>query len=229
MVIAASPPPSYLTSHLDRSQKAPNPQYAHFAGQDFRIEEPLLLRTVFEWMAERHAIFERRFSGMSAPWTTDRVMAEHPFCNVYRLLDKGTQYLVERVINGGGAQDVVEVTFRTILFRMFNKIDTWELLVRELGPELTYSDFNVERYTRVLEDAMDEAEARGTRLTLYTSAHQVSAPSLGEAKYFQNHIKALSAMMEAKLPQRLAKCEYLRDAFEIIRLCPGYGDFLANQ
>jgi hypothetical protein len=227
--------PSLITSHtLKNSSDKRKYALLRIAESPDRpvkllVQEPRLLNIVFEWMAERHLVFERRLLNEPFPWTTDLVLQQHSFCNVYRLLDAGTQWLIHEVVNEGGSQDLVEVVFRTILYRLFNKTQTWQLLVRSLGPELKWSEFNVDKYCKVLAEAEDEAQASGEKLTLYTSAHQVSAPPLGQDRYYKNHLLLLKAMMDSGLPKMLAKCEYLVDAFGLIRLFPGFGSFLAFQ
>lgn len=223
MVVATAPPKSFITSH--KKQPSSETQYARFGEHKWEILEPRLLDVIFEWMAERHSIFERRLAGQPSPWTEDPVMRRYAFTNVYRLLDRNTQYLLRHVIDEGGSQDVVETTFRTILFRMFNKIETWELFVEALGPVLSWAEFDRRKYEEVIEEALE----RPGGYTPYTAAHQVSAPNLGGQFYYQNHLRALEAIMSSGTPAIMARQTHLEDAFEIIQKLPGYGPFFANQ
>ncbi len=56
--------------------------------------------------------------------TSDSVMQQHRFCNVFRVFDRVTQYLIHNVIENGD-QDPRETMFRIILFRFFNRVETW--------------------------------------------------------------------------------------------------------
>src|SRR5690349_13447532 len=89
---------------------------------------------------ERQELFFRRVEGLAPPWTADPVIGSHRFTNVYRASDRVSQYLIRHVIYDGPQTDE-EVFFRTMLFKLFNKIATWERLVEELG-ELTWRQFD---------------------------------------------------------------------------------------
>lgn len=45
------------------------------------------------------------------------MLQNHKFCNTFRILDRGSQYLVTEVIEKG-PQDLEEVTFRVLLFSL---------------------------------------------------------------------------------------------------------------
>lgn len=48
---------------------------------------------LFQWMEERHAIYERRAAGQPWPWTEDKIMQEFKFTNVFRELDRTTKWM----------------------------------------------------------------------------------------------------------------------------------------
>ena len=85
----------------------------------------------WRFAAERQAIFHRRLNG-AFPFTADPILQRFKFTNAYRILDRTTQYLIREVLNHGD-QSSEEVCFRVLLFKLFNKIETWELLARTLG------------------------------------------------------------------------------------------------
>lgn len=47
------------------------------------------------WVRERHNIFLRRRSGMPNPWTDDEILRSYRFCNVRRMNDKVSIWLLE--------------------------------------------------------------------------------------------------------------------------------------
>ena len=80
--------------------------------------------------------------------------SEYKFTNVYRASDRVSQYLIRHVIYGESCpRRPDEVFFRIMLFKLFNKIETWGLLEERLGP-LTYEDYSFKRYDQVLSSAM---------------------------------------------------------------------------
>ena len=116
-----------------------------------------------------------------------------------------------------------DVVFRILLFKLFNRVETWELLEKNVGP-LIYADFSLKRYDRVLSRAME----RGVRI--YSAAYIMpSAGSLGHERKHRNHLTLIERMLAGELPARLADAGSMQRAFELIRAYPTIGDFLAYQ
>ncbi len=179
--------------------------------------------TYWRFAAERQEVFFRRLDGSPPPWTNDSILARFKFTNAYRASDRVSQYLIRDVIYAG-AQGVEEVFFRTLLFKMFNRIETWELLTAALG-EVEYSSYSFGAYDKVLSNALTNGR------TIYSAAYIM--PSVGRvfgySRKHRNHLKLLERMMEDGLPHRIAKALTMRDAFEMLRSYPSIGDFLAYQ
>jgi hypothetical protein len=80
----------------------------------------------FWWFTgERHQIYRRRFEqGDAPPWTTDHVLATYRFTNVYRDLDPGTVYILDKLDRHFG--DPVDLFWTAAVYRMLNRIETFE-------------------------------------------------------------------------------------------------------
>ncbi len=148
----------------------------------------------------------------------------HKFTNAYRASDRVSQYLIRNVIYRSDLpSDPEEVVFRILLFKLFNKIETWELLQEEFGA-LTYAEYSFKRYDSVLGGAM----ARGQ--TIYSSAYIMpSGGLLGHKRKHQNHLTLIERMIEGSLPARVSEAATMKEAFDLIRAYPTIGDFLAYQ
>src|SRR5215217_9668679 len=84
--------------------------------------------TYWRFAVERQEIFFARAAGEPPPWTDDEILAEFKFTNAYRAADRVSQFLIRSVIYRSDLPDSIEeVFFRTMLFKLFNKIETWEL------------------------------------------------------------------------------------------------------
>ena len=177
----------------------------------------------WRFAAERQEVFFRKLEGREPPWTDDPVIARHKFTNAYRAADRVSQYLIRRVIYEGD-QSVSEVFFRTILFKLFNKIETWELLKANLGT-ITWEDYSFYRLDRIL------SEALASKTRVYSAAYIMpsGSGSFGYRRKHQNHLKLLECMMEDEVPYRIAEAANMRASFEILRSYPMIGDFLAYQ
>ncbi len=109
-----------------------------------------------------------------------------------------------------------------LLFKLFNKISTWQLLEHKLG-ELTWADFNEDAYDAILSAAF----ARGERL--YSAAYVIPPPRLGADRKHTNHLRLLRLMMEAGVTDQLRNSATMSGGFEALLSYPALGDFLAYQ
>lgn len=177
----------------------------------------------WRFAAERQAIYLRRLEGSPAPWTVDPVIRAHRFTNAYRASDRVSQFLIGEVQYAPHrSQAPAEVFFRTILFKIFNRIDTWQLLERELG-SLSWQATQLEEIAAVL----DRAFARGRRL--YSAAYIMPSPQLGAARKHANHLALIGRMMNDALPGQIARARSLEEVFSLLTSYPGIGPFLGFQ
>jgi hypothetical protein len=173
--------------------------------------------------AERHAIYERRLTGREGPWTEDPILATYRFTNTYRAADRVSQYLIRDVqYRSDRSQAPAEIFFRTLLFKIFNKIDTWELIESRLGPVSWQSiDFNA------VSALLDQAMARGARI--YSAAYIMPSPQLGHARKHANHLALLERMMNDGLPAKIERAHSLAEVYALLSPYPGLGPFLTFQ
>ena len=179
--------------------------------------------TYWRFAVERQAIYLRRLAGERGPWTQDQILQRHRFTNCYRASDRASQFLISEVQYGGGrSQAPDEVFFRTLLFKLFNKIETWCLLERELG-RISWQSADLEAIAGVL----DRALARGSRI--YSAAYIMPSPSFGHTKKHRNHLALLGHMMDERLPARVIAARKLEQVYQLLREQNGLGAFLAFQ
>jgi hypothetical protein len=190
------------------------------AGRRLRTTE--VFDTYWRFAARRQAIYLRRLNGDAGPWTDDPILGAHRFTNCYRAADRVSQYLIRKVIYAG-KQDFDEVTFRTLLFKIFNKIETWELLREALGETPSWAAFDMTTY----DDILSRNFYAGRRL--YSAAYVMAPPKLGAERKHTNHLRLLRDMMRADVPSALQASSSMHRAFQVLRAQPGIGDFLAFQ
>ncbi|MBI2692766.1 nucleotide kinase domain-containing protein [Mycobacterium nebraskense] len=186
-----------------------------------RLPVSAVFDTYWKFAARRQALYEARRSGTQGPWTADPILRQFRFTNCYRATDRVSQFLLTNVAYCG-PQDDRNLVFRTLLFKMFNKITTWQLLEDRFG-EISWETFNVEAF----EEALGAAFSRGMRL--YSAAYVIPPPQLGGARKHTNHLRLLQYMIDDKVHKRLADAASMQHAFDILRSYPAIGDFLAYQ
>jgi hypothetical protein len=180
--------------------------------------------TYWRFAAERQEIFYRRHVCPGAEfWTNDPILQSYRFTNVYRASDRVSQYLIREVqYRSDRPQESHEVFFRTLLFKIFNRIDTWEEIERSLGP-VEWTRIDLSAIAAVLGTVL----SRGVRI--YSAAYIMPSPPFGRARKHENHLALLAAMMADDLPNRLYRAPSLRSVYEILLAYPGIGPFLAFQ
>jgi hypothetical protein len=186
-----------------------------------RLRTTPVFDTYWRFAAARQAIYEARRRGFPAPWTSDPILRRYRFTNCYRAADRVSQYLISAV-SYAGPQEPKEIVFRTLLFKVFNRISTWQLLTAALG-EVSWREYDFARYDRVL----GRAFAHGQRL--YSAAYVVPPPAQGEARKHSNHLRLVELMMRSGITDRVILAGSMRAAFEALREYQGIGDFLAYQ
>ncbi|MBE9095043.1 hypothetical protein IQ252_14300 [Tychonema sp. LEGE 07203] len=179
----------------------------------------------WRFAAERQKIFFKKLENAQIPWTDDRILSTYKFTNAYRASDRTSQYLIRNVIYRDDLPaSNNEVFFRIMIFKLFNKIETWELLENKIG-SIIYAEYSFDRYDKVLTEAMKSGQ------TIYSAAYIMPSggKTLGHTTKHRNHLKLIEMMMADELPHKLADAPNMHKGFDLLREYPTLGDFLAYQ
>ncbi len=179
--------------------------------------------TYWKFAAERQNIFFNRFNGESSPWTKDKILSQYKFTNVYRATDRVSQYLIKNVIYKG-SQRPEEVFFRLLIFKIFNRISTWEVLESEFG-RISFKDYSFKQYDKILSEVVQH------KIPIYSAAYIMASgrSTFGFARKHQNHLKLIELMIKENVPNKLQLCKSMNEAFILLHSYPTIGDFLAYQ
>ena len=173
---------------------------------------------------ERQNIFIKKKNGEPSPWTNDEILREYKFCNSYRVNDRVSQYLLKHVIYNGKKYENKDVLFRIILFKLFNKESTWELLLKHFN-DITLDTFNMKEYSKVLESAISNG------IKIYNDAYISCAnKAFGFDRKHDNHLALLNKMFFVdKIDEKILKAKTMEEGFNIIKSYPLIGNFMAYQ
>ncbi|MGH2706338.1 MAG: nucleotide kinase domain-containing protein [Actinomycetota bacterium] len=171
--------------------------------------------------AERQRIFYRRLRQEPPPWTDDPVLAAHRFTNAYRASDRVSQFLINEVIYGTRV-DERSTVLRVLLFKIFNRIETWRYLEDSFGP-ITAASFDAGRLTQLL----DVRLASGDRL--YSAAYIMPSPKLGADRKHANHLRLLGRLLIDGTVDELGGASSLEELYSILVGVHSFGKFLAFQ
>lgn len=181
----------------------------------------------WKFATERQSVFYRRnILKQYEPWTKDPILQEYKFTNAYRINDRVSQYLMKHVINEGNLfiSNEQDVIFRILLFKIFNKIDTWKKLEEKLG-EIYYTAGVLKDIGNILEDLSER------KVKIYSGAYIMPSgiTSFGNKKKYQNHLALLKLMMNDKIASNITRCKSMEEVYELFLSYPMIGSFLAYQ
>lgn len=79
----------------------------------------------FKTMFERHKIWENRFilHKEREQWTTNQLFKKYKFTNVYRQLDRSSQFLINKYIRSN--DNLTNIIFKCLLYKFFNRSDAF--------------------------------------------------------------------------------------------------------
>ncbi|WP_405284449.1 nucleotide kinase domain-containing protein [Gaopeijia maritima] len=178
----------------------------------------------WRFAARRQEVYLARLRGTAAPWTPDPILGAYRFTNAYRAADRVSQYLIRNVIYQTAVPlSDEDLVFRILLFKIFNRIETWELLRSALGP-LTWRSFSYERYDTALTEAMASGRS------IYSGAYIMpSVRAFGHPRKHRNHLLLIERMMRDGLANTVASAQGMRDVYASLLAYPSIGPFLAYQ
>lgn len=211
----------------------PGVKYTSIPGMD----APVALHTAnydmfWKFIYTRQMIWYKRFIlQQPAPWTDDPILRDYKFTNVYRELDRNSLYSIDNIVGIPGATTkgsplrvyapIDEQVLRIIIFRLFNRIWTYNLIAHLDG----FPWKRVDAY-KILRMAADKGEA------IYTDAHITCAYAgfPGETKLervmyiFDEAQKRMPALMRV-----ISRAKSLEHIHQFLSNFKGLGPFLAYE
>lgn len=174
----------------------------------------------WKFIYERQEIFHKRFVLKEPPpWTNNPILRDYKFTNVYRELDRGTVYLIDKILPH---EDKKAVVFNVLIYRLFNKTETMDLIgFQELDK------FDINKLHPILMEVWERGEP------LFTSAFMVAAQDrFGGSKIkFENYLKIFDKIHKDmdRIYDGIKNASSMEEVFDIVRGLQGFGRFLAYE
>jgi hypothetical protein len=117
-----------------------------------------------------------------------------------------------------------DTVLRILLFKIFNKIETWEFLEEALG-DVVEAHFSVERLDQLLSRALEGGAS------IYSAAYIMpSGPaSIRQPRKHRMHLELLADLLRKGLPEDLVAAKSMAELYGILVSLPSFGPFLAYQ
>ncbi|MDI7230509.1 nucleotide kinase domain-containing protein [Leptospira santarosai] len=194
-----------------------------FISKRSKPKPSIVYNTYWKFAAERQRIFYDRISNKQYPWSADIILNNYKFTNVYRATDRVSQYLIKNIINNG-SQSENELFFRIILFKIFNRIETWEYLEKSIG-DISLKSYSYQKFDKILSELVKN------NIPIYSAAYIMASGKsyFGKERKYQNHLRLIEMMLREEVPRKLQECKTMLNAYNILLSYPTIGEFLAYQ
>jgi hypothetical protein len=167
---------------------------------------------------ERHLIWYARQNNEPQPWTSDPVLANRKFTNMFRVLDPGSQFVF--ALNDSNPVDVIT---RLVFYRITNLPSTWYAMRTALGRFPLIDD--IVNPTSLLE-ALYAHRAAGNRI--FSGAY-IIVPEPGTANdKIDGAVRVTQRFVEQGMHTFLAT-DSMEEKFQALRSIAGLGKFLSMQ
>lgn len=183
------------------------------------IQEPL--DQFWRFICKRQNVWYRRTVCQDdPPWTDDEILQRYRFTNVYRVLDPGTQYAIQEILEREERKP--DKIFNIMIYRLIGRSATHEHVgFQRLGA------FDPKSFEEALKARRDEHNE-----PVFTGAYMVSGyTQMGSSDKVEN-ISRLFGEVHDRFDDFYAEVEAateLKHVYDAIRQLPGFGNFLSYQ
>lgn len=178
----------------------------------------------FYFIQERMNIFWNKYNN-TQPLTTDEILRVHKFTNVYRAMDRVSQYLIRNVIYKENSFLDEDILLRIIVFKIFNKPDTWEYLENKVGL-ITIKNFDLNRINQALFE-LKQVQPIFNNAYMMTGTHSLYNHLNYKHEKWLEMVK--NELIGNSILKKIINSNLLSEVYELLRSCSFIGDFLAYQ
>jgi hypothetical protein len=171
------------------------------------------------YVRERHRAWARRQMGEPAPWSFDPIIASKKFTCDYRLLDRGSQFVIRNLLEPEVSP--MDILARCFLYRVTNLPATWEYMHEALDRYPLASDMD-DSLAQILHRHRD----RGNRI--FSGAYMI-VPQPGKAGDKVTHAVELARTFLDQHAERFFRADTQEERFAVLETPYGMGRFLAMQ
>ena len=183
----------------------------------------------FETMYERMMIWKRRFvEGLPSPWTKDVILRDYKFTNVYRELDRNSQWQINNILLDSSLTPL-NLIWKMMVFRFFNNPETFKRGIEWRGwrngiPD--WKDYNENDFASFIE------EVRKSGQNPYTNAYCINSISTPGKSRDYCYTRLVIPTLHKRVPQLISEIRNADSPEEIIsnlKTIPAVADFIAHE
>lgn len=187
------------------------------------------LKLFFQTMFERQQIWHKRFiKNKPRPWTKDEFMSNHKFTNVFRELDRHSQWQIKHVFMGGNRRK--DLLWKIMLFRIFNCPEAFEWYGNQdnsfEGMFPSYDEYDEKEFAKLV------YKYRETGKNPYTNAYLINSQACPGKKRDWCYVHKVVPTIHKSIPELNKLLLTAKDPKEIIKFLktlPSVADFVAHE
>lgn len=196
--------------------------------ENLSVYEPFL-QLFFETMYERMMIWKRRFIEQKPqPWTENAILRDSKFTNVYRELDRNSQWQIRNILLDDSLSPV-NLIWKLMVFRFFNNPETFKRGVEWRGwrngiPD--WKDYDEDVFASFIE------EVRKSGQNPYTNAYLINSMSAPGKSRDWCYTRLVIPTLHKRIPQLISVVRNADSPESIItylKTVPAVADFIAHE
>lgn len=196
--------------------------------ENLSVYEPFL-QLFFETMYERMMIWKRRFIEQKPqPWTENAILRDSKFTNVYRELDRNSQWQIRNILLDDSLSPV-NLIWKLMVFRFFNNPETFKRGVEWRGwrngiPD--WKDYDEDDFVSFIE------EVRKSGQNPYTNAYLINSMSAPGKSRDWCYTRLVIPTLHKRIPQLISVVRNADSPESIItylKTVPSVADFIAHE
>ncbi len=172
----------------------------------------------FDFIQNRQLIWHKRFIlKENPPWTDDKILQKYKIINVYRELDKGSIYIINKLKSVKKREIIL---LNDIFYRFFNRYNLYENLSIEPFKEIG------EETKQLLIQRFNDLKEKGK--PIFNDAYLIAGSKNKEKKHI--HImNILNKLNSKELIKEIDKSETPEESFKVLQKIENVGPFLAYE
>jgi hypothetical protein len=183
----------------------------------------------FETMFDRQEVWHKRFIlKENQPWSKDKIFQRNKFTNVYRELDRHSQWQIQNVLLK--EKDRLEIIWKLLLFRIFNKPELFDFIgsVKSKsfkGKMPSYYKFDKQEFFDLV------SEFRSTGESPFTNAYYINS-TFAKGTRDECYCFVTVPMIHSNIKKINKLCLNSEDPEQIVsffRTIPGVAQFIAHE
>ena len=197
------------------------------------IFDDTALSILCHFIKERYSIhIKKDINKEDAPWTDDYILNTYKFTNIRREHDKASKWLIDKISNNK-KDNLYDRIYKTILFRIYNRPNTAEILKLD---ELSFDTEVEDGWVYVCKMRLNKILDVNPNYRLFTNAYKTGGTKRGlytlnpeSGHYNYAPLYFIESLRKKHFANELLNCDTQEEVFYKLRSIKGFGNFIAYQ